>query len=166
MNWESETQGPRRGARGEEWGRALPGCSRTSAAHCELPKVPRPLALSTAELQEAPFQGSRRRHLPAAAAKPDGTPAGPAASSLPGAGRAEAPAGKAARGGGGRLRPCLAGLPSSWSDTRAEDRGERGKRSRLSLRNLCAAATASPGGAVPFSRRPRGGGRGRVCFPV
>lgn len=86
MDWESETQGPRRGARGEESGRALPGCSRTSAAHCEFPKVPRPFALSTAELQEAPFQGSRRRHLPAAAAKPDGTPAGPAVSSLPGRG--------------------------------------------------------------------------------
>uniref|UniRef100_A0ABI7Y4D1 Uncharacterized protein n=1 Tax=Felis catus TaxID=9685 RepID=A0ABI7Y4D1_FELCA len=35
----------------------------------------RPLALSTAELHEAPFQGSRRRHLPAAAARLDGTQA-------------------------------------------------------------------------------------------
>lgn len=54
------------------------GCFRTNVANCEFPKVPWPFALSSAELYEAPFHGSRRRHLPAAAAaRPDGTPAQP-----------------------------------------------------------------------------------------
>lgn len=66
-----------RGARGEGSDRVLLGCFRTDAGNCEFPKVSRPLALSTAELLEAPFQGSRRRHLPAAAARPDGTRARP-----------------------------------------------------------------------------------------
>lgn len=65
------------GARREGSDRVLLGCFRTNATDCEFPKVSRPLALSTSELHEAPFQGSRRRHLPAAAARPDGTRARP-----------------------------------------------------------------------------------------
>lgn len=62
----------------------LPSPFRTNVADCEFPKVPGPFAFSSAQFHEAPFQGSRRRHLSAVAAKPDGTRAGHVVSSLPG----------------------------------------------------------------------------------
>lgn len=54
------------------------GSRRTNAANCELPKVPRPFALSSAELHEAPFHGSRRRHLSAPPRGPTGHQQDPA----------------------------------------------------------------------------------------
>jgi hypothetical protein len=79
-------QEPIRGTGGEGSDRALPDHFRTYATDCEFTKVSWSFALNSAQFHEAPFQGSRRRHLPAAAAKPDGTRAGRAASSLPGGG--------------------------------------------------------------------------------
>lgn len=78
------------GARGEGQARALLAYFRTDAADCEFPEAPRLFALSTAELHEAPFQGSRRRHLRAAAARPDGTPAVSVVTSGGGVGRGAA----------------------------------------------------------------------------
>lgn len=65
-----------RGARREAIAPIPPSPFRTNATGCEFPKVPGPFAFSSAQLHEAPFQGSRRRHLPAVAARPDGTRAG------------------------------------------------------------------------------------------
>lgn len=156
------------GARGEGSDRVLFGCFRTNAANCEFPKVSRPLALSTAELHEAPFQGSRRRHLPAAAAKPDGTRARPGGYRHFRGGRSCRQVRKPAEKGG--YNSPLRGFQSVGWRTRVdreEARGESGRGSRLCLREPSPCRLGHPrpgGGAVPFSRRPRGRGRGRVCF--
>lgn len=77
-------QRPTWGARMKAVAPILPSPFRTNVADCEFPKMPGPLAFSSAQFHEAPFQGSRRRHLPAVAARPDGTRAGHVGSSLPG----------------------------------------------------------------------------------
>lgn len=76
MNWGVTGSGiHRRGPEGSD--RTLLDLFLTNAANCEFPKMPRPFALTAAELHETPFQGSRRRHFhaaaAAAAARPDGT---------------------------------------------------------------------------------------------
>lgn len=77
-------QRPTWGARGKAVAPILPSPFRTNVADCEFPKVPGPFAFSSAQFHEAPFQGSRRRHLPVVAVRPDGTRAGHVGSSLPG----------------------------------------------------------------------------------
>lgn len=160
-----------RGARGEGSDRVLPDCFRTDAGNCEFPKVSRPLALSTAELLEAPFQGSRRRHLPAAAAGPDGTRARPAGQRhFRGRGGwskelVRKPAGKE-----GTIDSSLRGFQSVGWRTRVdrkEARRQRGKREPTLLAGTLArpAGWDIPSGGGTLFPASSGQGAGPGLFP-
>lgn len=162
-----------RGAREEGQDRVLVSCFRTDATNCKFPKVPRPFALSTAELYEGPSQGYRRRHLPAAAAaRPDGTPAEPSGC------RHFRRRGRRRRGllakpgeEKGTFRPCLRGSSEGWrrmvGGEKPEEKGEGGAESccgNVRVTGQEAAGGGAEGRRGPFPGHPWAGGRGQVPF--
>ena len=127
--------------------------------------MPRPFALSADDLHEAPFHGSRRRHLPAPPRGPTGHQQGRAGVVTSGGG-AGGQVEKPGEVEGRRILRCEASTELAGDQVRRE--GAEGEGARGSLRTppeeTFAWPTRTPQGAAPFSRRPRGRGRGRVCF--
>lgn len=153
--------------RGEGSDRALLGCCRTNAANGELPKVPRPFALSTAELHEAPFHGSRRRHLPAPPRGLTGHQQGRAGVVTSGGG-AGGQVGKPREVEGGRVLRCEASTELAGDQVRREE--AEGEEARGSLPTLSEetfswpARTPPRGGAIFPGGLGAGGGAGFVSI--
>ena len=125
--------------------------------------MPRPFALSAAELHEAPFHGSRRRHLPAPPRGLTGHKQGRAGVVTSG-GRSGRAGGEAPEGG--RILRCEASTELAGDQVRregAEEEEARGSLPTLSEETFAWPAR-TPKGRRHFPRRPQGRGRGRVCF--